>query len=132
MENYTNGAYPFGKTFYFVLGAKKSPAGERFLAFLRSPKGVAALRKAGVLPENRMRSVGITQNSLRTFVTAIGLFLAIITAVSIPAGYLFVEYSAAANNLSLKAQLKANRLAKYIYIHSELWQYQAVRLAEAD
>ncbi len=63
-----------------------------------------------------MKAVRITQTSLRTFVTAIGLFLAIVTAVSIPAGYLFVEYSAAANNLSLKAELKANRLAK-VYLH---------------
>ena len=56
--------------------------------------------------------------------------MAIVTAVSIPTGYLFVEYSAVANNLAFKAQLKANRVAKYIYNHSELWQYQAVRLAE--
>src|SRR5262245_13684059 len=68
--------------------------------------------------------------SLRTLVNVIGLFVAIVTAVSIPAGYLFVEYSAAANNLELKAYLKANRLAKYIYTHGELWQYQSQRLAE--
>lgn len=50
LENYQSGAYPLGKSLYFVLGAKKSPACERFLAFLRSPDGVTALRKAGVLP----------------------------------------------------------------------------------
>ncbi len=49
LENYKSGAYPFGKTLYFVLGAKKSPAGERFLTFLRSPKGIAALHEAGAL-----------------------------------------------------------------------------------
>jgi hypothetical protein len=74
--------------------------------------------------------IGITKNSLQSFVAGVGLILAIITAVSIPAGYLFVEYSAVANNLAFKAQLKANRLAKYIYLHSELWQHQVVRLAE--
>ena len=77
-----------------------------------------------------MKAISITQNSMRSFVTGVGLFVAIVTAVSIPAGYLFIEYSAVANNLDFKAQLKANRLAKYIYVHSELWQYQAVRLAE--
>ena len=67
---------------------------------------------------------------LRTIVSTIGLFVAIVTAISIPAGYLFVEYSAAVNNLQFKAHLKANRLAKYIYIHNTLWQYQSVRLTE--
>ncbi len=50
LENYENGTYPFAKSFQFVLAAKKSPAGERFLAFLGSPIGVAALREVGVLP----------------------------------------------------------------------------------
>ena len=77
-----------------------------------------------------MKIIGITQNSLRSFVVNIALVLAIIIAVSIPAGFVFVEYSAVANNLAFKAQLKANRIAKYIYIHNELWQYHAVRLAE--
>ncbi len=77
-----------------------------------------------------MRMIGITKNSLRSFAASVGLISAIITAVSIPAGYLFVEYSAVASNLTFKAQLKANRLAKYVYLHSELWQYQSVRLAE--
>ena len=56
---------------------------------------------------------------LRTIVSTIGLFVAIVTAISIPAGYLLVEYSAAVNNLQFKAHLKANRLAKYIYIHTK-------------
>ena len=49
LENYKTGDYPFGKSLYFVLGAKKSPACERFLQFLHSPDGIAALHKAGVL-----------------------------------------------------------------------------------
>ena len=48
LEAYEKGTYPFGKSLYFVLAAKKSPAGERFLAFLHSPKGTAAMREAGV------------------------------------------------------------------------------------
>jgi phosphate transport system substrate-binding protein len=49
LENYENGTYPYAKSLYFVLTAQKSPAGERFLAFLGLPKGEAALREAGVL-----------------------------------------------------------------------------------
>jgi phosphate transport system substrate-binding protein len=49
LEDYEKGTYPFGKSLYFVLAEKKSSAGERFLTFLRSPKGAAALREAGVV-----------------------------------------------------------------------------------
>jgi phosphate transport system substrate-binding protein len=49
LEHYERGTYPFGKSFYLVLAARKSSGGERFLAFVRSPKAVAALREAGVL-----------------------------------------------------------------------------------
>jgi phosphate transport system substrate-binding protein len=49
LENYKTGAYPFGKSLYFALGAKKNSACERFLQFLHSPDGIAALHKAGVL-----------------------------------------------------------------------------------
>jgi diguanylate cyclase (GGDEF)-like protein len=77
-----------------------------------------------------MKLIAMKSISLRTLVSAIGLFVAIVTAVSIPAGYLYVEYSAHANGLAFKAQLKANRLAKYIYSHGALWQYQTHRLAE--
>jgi diguanylate cyclase (GGDEF)-like protein len=68
--------------------------------------------------------------SLRAIVGAVGIAAALVTAVSIPSGYFFVEYSGAANILHFKAQLKANRLAKYIYSHDALWQYQTVRLTE--
>ncbi len=50
LENYRKGTYPYGKALTFLLAAKRSPAAERFLTFLRSPKGAAALREAGVLP----------------------------------------------------------------------------------
>jgi diguanylate cyclase (GGDEF)-like protein/PAS domain S-box-containing protein len=77
-----------------------------------------------------MKFIGIKPISLRTLVSAIGFFVAIVTAVSVPAGYLFVEYSDAASALNFKTHLKGNRLAKFIYGHDALWQYQTVRLAE--
>lgn len=50
LDNYKNGTYPFGKPFYIVLASKKSSNGERFVAFLRTPRGVAALHETGVVP----------------------------------------------------------------------------------
>jgi phosphate transport system substrate-binding protein len=50
LDNYKNGTYPLGKPLYVVLASKKSSTGERFLAFLRTPKGVAALQETGVVP----------------------------------------------------------------------------------
>jgi ABC-type phosphate transport system substrate-binding protein len=49
IESYEKGTYPFGKKLYLVVGSTKSPAVAHFLTFLRSQKGIAALREAGVL-----------------------------------------------------------------------------------
>lgn len=49
MDDFKKGVYPYGKSLYIVLAAKKSQAGERFVAFLRTPKGVAALDEAGII-----------------------------------------------------------------------------------
>ena len=49
LENFENGKYPFGKVLYLVVAAKGTPAGANFIAFLRTPKGVAALREAGLV-----------------------------------------------------------------------------------
>jgi diguanylate cyclase (GGDEF)-like protein len=67
---------------------------------------------------------------LRTLVSAIGLFVAITTAVCVPAGYFAVGYTNLAGLLDFKASLNARYLSKYIYTHNTLWQYQRVRLAE--
>ena len=68
--------------------------------------------------------------SLRTLVSAIGLFVAITTAVSVPAGYFMIGYGNVAGLLSFKAKLDADHLAEYIYTQDTLWQYQRVRLTE--
>jgi len=49
-ENFEKGLYPYGKTFYVVTSAKPSAAVEKFIAFLRSPAGLQALRQTGNLP----------------------------------------------------------------------------------
>jgi hypothetical protein len=60
----------------------------------------------------------------------LGLSIGLTVAVAVPAGYLLVAWSELAQELSLLSEIKATRLAKYIYVHQELWQYQTIRLAE--
>ena len=71
-----------------------------------------------------------SRRRLRKLVTSIGVGVALLTSVVVPAGYLFVAYSETAHELAFSTRLKANRLAKYIYSHEELWQYQTLRIAE--
>lgn len=49
IDNFQSGAYPFGRPLFFVLPARKTPAADRLIAFLRSPEGAAALRATGNL-----------------------------------------------------------------------------------
>jgi signal transduction histidine kinase/FixJ family two-component response regulator len=67
---------------------------------------------------------------LRTLVTGFALFVAVATSVLIPIGYFINAYSEVAHQLEFSARLKGNRLAKYIYSHRQLWQYQTARLGE--
>jgi diguanylate cyclase (GGDEF)-like protein len=67
---------------------------------------------------------------LRKLVSAIGLLVAVTTAISVPAGYYIVGYTNLASLLDFKADLNARYLSKYIYTHDTLWQYQSMRLAE--
>ena len=69
-------------------------------------------------------------NSLRKLVTVVGLLAAVTTGVSVPLGYFVEGYNDAASLSDFKADLNARTLAKYIYTHDRLWQYQSVRLAE--
>lgn len=49
IENFESGRYPFGKNLFLVVTTKENPVAAKFIAFLRTPKGAAALRDAGVL-----------------------------------------------------------------------------------
>ena len=66
--------------------------------------------------------------TLRTLVGAIALFIAVITAVAVPAGYFVVNYTNASELLAFKARLNAARVAQYVYTHDIMWQYQHLRL----
>lgn len=68
--------------------------------------------------------------ALRKTVRAIALIVAITTAVAVPASYFAIGYSDTAEILGFKARLNAARVAKYIYTHDVMWQYQTLRLSE--
>jgi diguanylate cyclase (GGDEF)-like protein len=68
--------------------------------------------------------------SLRKLVSAIGLAVALVTAIAVPGIYLVNSYLHMADELAFKASLNTDRLAKYIYTHDSFWQYQQIRLVE--
>jgi signal transduction histidine kinase len=72
----------------------------------------------------------MSSRPLRQLVSAIGLFVALTTALSGPVGYGLTSYWNGAERLSLKARLNAARVAKYAYQHGPLWHFHRVRLAE--
>ena len=67
---------------------------------------------------------------LRTLVTWLGLSVALAVTLTVPAGYFAVVYSELGHELAFTAQLKANRLSKYIYANRDTWQYQTIRLCQ--
>ena len=71
-----------------------------------------------------------SRSRLRSLVIWLGISVAVAGAVIVPAGYFWMTYSTLEHELSFSAHLKANRLAKYIYAHEELWQYQIDYLSE--
>jgi diguanylate cyclase (GGDEF)-like protein len=72
--------------------------------------------------------IDINMPSLRKTVNAIALFVALITALAGPLGYALLGYRNDSARASFRANLSANHLAKYIYQHQEMWQYQKGRL----
>ena len=68
--------------------------------------------------------------SLRRRVSLMGLIVALTTAVSAPAGYLFTGYVHTGQELSIKAQYNAARLGRFARWNSADWQYLPQRLTE--
>ena len=62
--------------------------------------------------------------------TLIALAIAVIIAVVPPIGYGLVAVNFLDKKTTLLAELNAARVAKYIYAHEKMWQYQRVRIAE--
>ncbi len=70
-----------------------------------------------------------SRRRLKLLFTAFGTAFALTIALGIPLGYFLSAYSVVQHELLFVARIKANRLAKYIYTHEQLWQYQTVRLS---
>jgi diguanylate cyclase (GGDEF)-like protein len=68
--------------------------------------------------------------SMRSLVGGLGLTTALLIGLVIPLGYATDQYGVQAQMLLFKAQLNAERVAKYIYGREDHWQYHAVRLAD--
>ncbi len=66
--------------------------------------------------------------TLGRVVVWLGVCIGLTVAVAGPAGYLLVAYSELVQQLALLSQINATRLAKYIYVHQDIWQYQPLRL----
>ncbi len=67
---------------------------------------------------------------LRTLVTWLGLSVALAVTFIVPVGYFAVVYSELDHELAFATQLKANRLATYIYANRDTWQQQTLRLSQ--
>ena len=67
---------------------------------------------------------------LRTLVASIGLIVTLGVFLTVPCGYFYLQYKNTSHELTYKSELAASRVAKYVYLHQTLWQYQAIRLAE--
>ena len=71
-----------------------------------------------------------SRTRLRALVSWLGLSVALAFTLIVPAGYFAIAYATLDHELSFAANLKANRLAKYIYANPPLWQYQSQRLSQ--
>ena len=71
-----------------------------------------------------------SRTRLRALVSRLGLSVALAFTLIVPAGYVAIAYATLNYELSFAANLKANRLAKYIYANQQLWQYQTHRLSQ--
>ena len=71
-----------------------------------------------------------SRTRLGNVVAGLGLCIGLVVSVVVPAQYFLVNYWKLDHEISLLADLKAARLAKYIYGHQEVWQYQTLRLDE--
>jgi PAS domain-containing protein len=68
--------------------------------------------------------------SLRRTVNAVALIIACLIGVGVPAGYAMIGYGFESSRAAFRVQLGAQRLSRFIYENTVMWQYQTVRLAE--
>jgi diguanylate cyclase (GGDEF)-like protein len=67
---------------------------------------------------------------LRVLVTSIGLIAAAVITLALPLAVGLVLTVSESRDLSLRAEIAAKRVAKYVYSSGQLWHYQRLRLEE--
>ena len=67
---------------------------------------------------------------LRGLIGRLALVVAVVIAIAPPLGYTIDRYLDDAEALAFKAELNAGRIAKFIYGHASLWQYQTLYIDE--
>jgi diguanylate cyclase (GGDEF)-like protein/PAS domain S-box-containing protein len=68
--------------------------------------------------------------SLRRTVNAVALVIAVAISISTPLGYGLVAYNYENVIAQFRVNLFSRRIANYVYLHPELWQYQTSRLQQ--
>ena len=68
--------------------------------------------------------------TIRRILCALGVLVSLIVGLATPIGYYLVGRTAAEEALDSKAQLAQGRVAKFLYMHRDLWTYQSMRLFE--
>jgi diguanylate cyclase (GGDEF)-like protein len=68
--------------------------------------------------------------TIRRILCALGVLVSLIVGLATPIGYWVVGRTYAEEALEAKAELARGRVAKFVYAHRDLWQYQSLRLFE--
>ena len=127
LEAYLDGSYPHGQAAHLIAPATPSAEATAFVDFLAGPASPFAAARPWA---GRWCPVTGSRTRLRALVTWLGLSVALAFTLIVPAGYFAIAYAKLNDELSFSANLKANRLAKYIYVNQQLWQYQSPRLSQ--
>ncbi|MGD1878803.1 MAG: sensor histidine kinase [Kiloniellaceae bacterium] len=67
---------------------------------------------------------------LRRVMRRLTFVVSMATAVSLPLGYFMISFSHQSSSLDYQANLSAERLAEYAYLHGPAWSYAEERLGE--
>ena len=70
----------------------------------------------------------IAHRRLRRLVRTLGIAMGLLVSVGIPAGYFALSYDGESRGLEFKAQVSADKLAKYIYTTGPYWRFSSHRL----
>ena len=79
---------------------------------------------------NAQRRLSRDRLLLRRMLQSSAAIVALVVALTLPLGYALVAYEYEARDATMKAQLSATQVARYIFQHPNLWEYATERLSE--